>query len=77
MAFKMRGFPFHEPGHVDKRAVKKEIKKEEKKDPKYVEKIKELEKKYTRKQILDNEGGSQDKLRKLYEKLYPGETYVP
>ena len=27
MAFKMRGFPFHEPGHVDKRAVKKEIKK--------------------------------------------------
>ena len=41
------------------------------------EKIKELEKKYTRKQILDNEGGSQDKLRKLYEKLYPGEKYTP
>ena len=57
--------------------AKKEIKKEEKKDPKYVEKIKELEKKYTRKQILDNEGGSQDRLRKLYEKLYPGEEYTP
>ena len=67
---------FHEPNHVP-REVKKEIKKEEKKDPKYVEKIKELENQYTRKQILDNEGRSQDKLRKLYEKLYPGEEYTP
>ena len=77
MAFKMRGFPFHEPGHVNERKVKKEIKKEEKKDPKYVEKIRELEKKYTREQILNNEGGSQNKLRRLYEKLYPGEEYTP
>jgi len=77
MAFKMRGFPFHEPGHVDKRAVKKEIKKEEKKDPKTIEKIKELEKRFNRTEILANKGNSQDKLRKLYEKLYPGEKYVP
>ena len=73
MAFKMRGFPFHAPGHVDKRAVKKE----EKKDPKTIEKIKELEKRFNRTEILANKGGAQDKLRKLYEKLYPGETYVP
>ena len=77
MAFNKRGFPFHEPGHVDKRAVKKEIKKEEKKDPKTIEKIKELEKRFNRTEILANKGGAQDKLRKLYEKLYPGETYVP
>ena len=32
---------------------------------------------YKRKQILANEDGSQDKLRKLYEKLYQGEKYVP
>ena len=67
---------FHEPGHVPREA-KKEIKKEEKKDPKTIEKIKKIEAKYTRKEILNNEGESQDKLRKLYEKLYPGEEYIP
>ena len=88
MAFKMRGFPMQQTSSLkqvdeDKkkdRQAKRASKKEERiTDPEgnVLTTIKKIEDKYTRKQILANEGGSQDKLRKLYEKLYPGETYVP
>ena len=88
MAFKMRGFPMQQTSSLkqvdeDKkkdRQAKRASKKEERiTDPEgnVLTTIKKIEDKYTRKQILANEGGSQDKLRKLYEKLYPGEEYTP
>ena len=88
MAFKMKGFPTQQTSafkQVDEdkkkdRQAKRASKKEERitdPDGRVLTTIEKLENKYTRKQILANEGGSQDKLRKLYEKLYPGEEYTP
>tara|TARA_R100001594_G_scaffold122842_1_gene159089 strand:- start:198 stop:464 length:267 start_codon:yes stop_codon:yes gene_type:complete len=88
MAFKMRGFPMQQTSSLkqvdeDKkkdRQAKRASKKEERitdPDGRVLTTIERLEGQYTRAQIKANKDGVQDRLRNLYEKLYPGEEYTP